>query len=175
MPFLAMIATIATSSPTPAADWVNVPPATPEAIRYYQSGIVLWIVTQVLMLGVPAAIAFSGLSAWLWARVRAVVPNSYVATGLFGVLYVFLEGAILFPLLYYSGFVRPRQYERSQQSFLLWFADEMKALGVTATIAFLVLGLPILAIRRHPRSWPIAVTMGYLPLAFAMAFLALLA
>lgn len=158
-------------SPPPEAP-VPVPPASEEAMRYYRSGVVLWFVNQAWIAAVPAVILLTGLSAKLRDVARKVGRRWYLAVGLYGVFYLAVNELVSLPLAYYVGFVRPHEYGLSVEPFADWLADEGKALGVAMTLALIGLGLPYFALDRLPRRWPLAVAIGYVPVAFALMFVA---
>ncbi len=152
---------------------VPVPEASPKAMRYYHSGLAIWWIYQASLIAVPAAIVVSGLSARMRNLARRIGRSWVLTVGLFGVMYAFLNGLILLPLDYYAGFVRPKEYGLSADSYGVshWLLDEFKELCVTAGLAFGLLWLPYLALRKMPRSWPWIVAVGTVPIAFAMMFL----
>ena len=162
------------SSEPPRAAVVAVPEPSAKAMRYYRSGLVLWGVGQVWVVVVPVVFLVSGLSARL-RRVASRVGRSWFLTvGLYGVMYVVLNELVTMPLIYYASFARPRQYAMAAEgyTFGFWLIDVAKGLGVAAALAFCLLWMPYLALRKMPRRWPWAVAIGYVPVAFGLMFLA---
>ncbi|MDB5351946.1 MAG: Zn-dependent protease with chaperone function [Planctomycetota bacterium] len=160
--------------PPPAQARVPVPIPSEAAMRYYRSGVVLWFVGQAWLVFVPAVVLGTGLSARMRTLARKIGRSWFFTVGIFGVLYVALDGLLTMPLAYYAGYVRPHEYGLASAEYDLWqwLADEFKSLGVTASLAFVLLWLPALAIERLPRLWPFAVALGYVPIAFTLMFLA---
>ncbi len=170
---LACAAQVAAAPPTggPTAA-VSVPEPTPQAVRFHHTGNLWWLASRAWSITVPLALALSGLGArlrdWAWKRGR----NWLGAGLLFVVAYLVVVNLIHLPLGAYLGFVRPRAYGLSNQSFVDWLVDEGKEFGVTLAVAvpafFAVYGL----IARFPKRWWLACGLLALP---AIAFLALVA
>lgn len=162
------------SSDPPRVEAVAVPEPSAKAMRYYRSGLVLWGFSQLWSVAVPAVFLASGLSARLRRLAGRFGRSWFLTVGLYGVMYVVLDELVTMPLIYYASFVRPRAYGMAAEgyTFGLWLADAAKGLGVTAALAFCLLWMPYLALRKMPRRWPWAVAIGYVPVAFGMMFLA---
>ena len=97
---------------------MTVPAPSEKALRYYRSGNVIWVVEQLLGLGLPALLLFSGLS----ARLRTVAaslgrghfyPTLLITLALLSVLLFVIQC----PLSYYVGYVREHAYGLTTQRF----------------------------------------------------------
>ena len=175
--FLCLATAFANSGPSPEpprAAMVAVPEPSAKAMRYYRSGLVLWGVSQVWIVVVPAVFLVSGLSARLRRLASRFGRSWFLTVGLYGVMYVVLDELVTMPLIYYASFARPREYAMAAEGYTLgyWLIDAAKGLGVTAALAFSLLWMPYLALRKMPRRWPWAVAIGFVPIAFALMFLA---
>lgn len=156
----------------------NAPVAVPEpseaALRFYHSGLILWWVGQLFVLAVPAVLLLSGTS----RRMRNLAERKgrplFVTAGLYGVIYVAIYTLIALPLGFYAGYLRPHMYGLATEGYTVahWFADEGKELAIAAALAFFVVGLIYVAIRKWPRAWPLAATVAYFPLSYALMYLA---
>ena len=153
---------------------VAVPEATALALRYYRSGVVLWWAGQALALAVPLALLLTGASTRMRSTADRVGGRRFLADGLFGAMYAAVFATASLPLAYYSGYLRPRWYGLAAPGYTAWhfLADEAKSLAVAAPLAFVIVGLIYVAIRRLPRFWPWATAIGYVPIAFALMFAA---
>ena len=153
-----------------AAARVAVPEPTDQAMEYYHSGNVLWIVGQVVVLAVPAVVLFSGLSA-RWRSgpthgAKMVLHRCHLFRPL---LAVELRPAFSAELL--RGFVRQHA---------LWHVEpDVRAVAVKSrlstwaiTIVFgsLVLWFPYWLMRRSPRRWWLYSGLASLPLMFFVMF-----
>ena len=132
---------------------VAVPEPSAETLRYYRSGNVLWVITTLWGLLVPAAILFSGFSARLRDGAHAIGRNWFFTIAVYVLLYLALIYLINLPLNWYQGYVRAHAYGLSNQSLGQWFGDSLKALAVTMIIGASVLWLPYLLFRRSPHRW----------------------
>jgi STE24 endopeptidase len=57
------------------------------------------------------------------------------------------------PLAVYEGFIREKQYGLMNQTFLLWFVDQLKNLGLSVVFGGLFVMAVFGIIRRLPRTW----------------------
>lgn len=132
---------------------VSVPEATPQALRYYRSGMVLWALGGIVTLLIPAVILFSGLSGWMWRRIDSAVGRWLLAAVVFTVAYFTLDWVLRLPLSFYRGYVRQHAYGLSNQSFGQWLGDSVKArLFLLVFLAVVVPGLYGF-FRAAPKRW----------------------
>lgn len=155
-------------------DPVAVPVASALAMRYYRSGVAIWWISQLWTLSIPLLLLVTGTSARLRSTAQRITGRRWLATGLYGVMYVTLFSVASLPFAFYTGYMRPHEYGLAASTYtpLVWLADEVKELAVSALMAFVLIIPAYNALRRLPRSWPIAITLGYIPISFALMFLA---
>jgi STE24 endopeptidase len=158
-------------APEPAAieppadpESVDVPAPSEKALRYHQSGNLIWAVEQLLALIIPALILLTGFS----ARMRTFA--SHVGRGHFYptlLVYLALFSLLMFlidlPLGYYVGFAREHAYGLSDQKLSKWVGDQLKGLGVGLVIGALVLWVPYWLLGRSPQRWWLWTGMLALP------------
>ena len=161
-----------TAASTVHEDEVPVPEPTPEALRFYRSGLWLWVVGRAWGIAVPALILFTGFS----ARIRRFAEGRgrpwLVTIGLYAAAFLTIEFLINLPLRYYAGFVRLHEYGLSVESFGRWLGDSLKGLAIEVVGAVLFLWVPYLLIARSPRRWWLYTGLLTLPFAAFSAFLA---
>jgi STE24 endopeptidase len=145
---------------------VDVPRPTEKALRYYESGMRLWVLTEVWALLLPGLIAFSGLSARLRDLARRLGRWWFPTVGLYVVLYLALVFLIDLPLAYYLGFVRQHAYGLSNQTLAKWSTDALLRLGVEMVVGFALAWVPYLLIARSPRRWWVYTTLLFVPFLF---------
>src|SRR3954453_5771196 len=92
-----------TPTPPPIGETtrVDVPPATPTALRYYTSGNLLWVLDQVVSMVLLAALLFSGASATLRTWSRRIGRNWFFTVVVYVVLFTIVTSALTLPLTYY--------------------------------------------------------------------------
>jgi Zn-dependent protease with chaperone function len=152
--------------------YVVVPEPTEEALRYYRSGNVLWLINRTWTLLVPALILLTGFSARLrdWASKRG--GKRWRATLIFLLAYLGLTFVLDLPLSYYGGFVRPHAYGLSSQSASKWLTDELIGLALLTVFALVVVPGTLAFIRKSPERWWIWTSLVAIPLAFLLLMLA---
>ncbi len=158
---IAVLALAAAASAEPIA----VPEPSELALRWYRSGIWLWIAGTLLSWAIPLAIFASGIS----ARLRDVAARGgrglFATSAIFAVLFTLLTSAARLPFSWYVGFARPHAYGLSAQSFAKWASDFAISLALSALVTALLLWLPYWLLRRSPRRWWLWCAGLSLPLA----------
>ena len=160
------------------------PEASPLAMDYYRSGVVVWFVVRAWG---PARTGRAPLLGIVGEAPRPrqewrIIPRreaddgtrlrghglAWAATiAVYAVLFLAMTYLIDLPLDYYLGYVRPHRYGLSNQTLGRWFEEGLKGLAVTAVVAALFLWVPFLLLARSPRRW--WLWTGLLTLPFAVA------
>lgn len=153
------------------ADHVPVPKPSEKAVRYHESGNVLWVIGTLWSILVPALILFSGLSARMRSGARRVGRNWYFTLVLYLAMFTMLVWIVDLPLSYYSGFAREHAYGLSNQSFGKWFGDSVKGLGIGILTASLTLWIPFLLLKKSPRRWWLYSSLALMPIIIAGVWL----
>lgn len=131
---------------------VPVPEPSEKALSYYNSGSVLWVVSVAWSMLVPALFLFTGLSARLRDRARAIGRGWFFTVALYSVFFTLLTFLLDLPLAY-AGYVRHHAYGLSNQTLGKWLEDTGKGLAVGIVLGALTLWLPYLLLRKSPRRW----------------------
>jgi STE24 endopeptidase len=133
---------------------VPVPEPSEQAVRYYRSGNVIWVVQQILGIALPALLLLSGLSAWLRTRASQMGHGHFYPTlVVYLVLLSVLLSLVELPLSYYVEFVREHAYGLSTQRFSKWAGDRLKGFALGIVVGALVLWIPYLLLARSPDRW----------------------
>ena len=132
---------------------VPVPPATPEAMRYYHSSNVLWMVFTLLEIAIPGIWAFSGWSARLRTLAQRIGRRWFFTIAVYYVLFTLITFLVMLPLDYYAGFVRQHAYGMSNQSVVKWAEDTLKQLALNLLAGSLLIWIPYALLARAPRRW----------------------
>jgi Zn-dependent protease with chaperone function len=147
---------------------VAVPVPSAKAMQYYRSGNVLWIVSQLVALAIPAAILFSGLSARIGRLARRIGRKWFFIIGVYFILYYVLAYVLALPLAFYAGYVRPHAYGLSNLTLQKWWGDWLKWLAVGMVFGGLLLWIPYLLIGSSPRRWWLYTGLCALPVMFCV-------
>jgi CubicO group peptidase (beta-lactamase class C family)/Zn-dependent protease with chaperone function len=146
---------------------VAVPPATPEALRYYHSGNVLWVIGVVWGLAVPAVLAFTGASARLRDVAQRISRRWLVIVIAYVALLTVVFWAVDLPLDFYAGFIRQHAYGLSNQTPVKWLHDSLLSLVVDIVAGVLVIWIPY-ALMRRTRRWWLYTGLAALPILIFM-------
>lgn len=149
----------------PALAAIPVPPATPEALAYHRDLDWFWLGDQLVALGLPALLLFTGVGARLcrWCG-RATGERWFWTLALFAPVYLATVWLLGFPLELAESFFHQRAFGLSNQSFGRWLQNGLVALAVNSVLAALSLWLPYLLLRRSPRRWWLWSMAGLAPL-----------
>lgn len=151
------------ASPATSSDRVAVPEPSEKAMRYYRSGTVLWWVSTLMSLLVPALILFTGFGARLRDLATRLGRKWFFALAIFIALYTVVDYLVSLPLAYYAGFVRQHAYDLSNQTFGKWLGDSLKGLGVGLIGSILFLWIPYLLVKKSPRRWWLYTGLAGIP------------
>jgi Zn-dependent protease with chaperone function len=146
--------TTATDAPTEhRTERVAVPEPTPEALSYYRSGNVLFVLGSLWDLLIPSLLLFAGVSARIrdWSRRRG--RKWFFEIGLYFIAFTVILFLVDLPLSYYQGFVRQHAYGLSNQTFGKWARDEVTGLMVSIVAGVLFIWVPFLMLSKSPRRW----------------------
>ncbi|HVT60433.1 MAG TPA: M48 family metallopeptidase [Thermoanaerobaculia bacterium] len=120
---------------------------------YFEGGYCLQLWGLLYWLGMLWLLLASGLS----ARMRDLAERWFTAPSLqascYAVQYILASTVLVFPLTFYSEFVREHQYGLATQSFAPWVVELLEGLGLSVVIGGLLLAALYGVLRRAPRTW----------------------
>ena len=149
---------------------VPIPTPSPEAVRYYQSGNLLWIVSTLWGFLIPAVILFSGFSARMRDWARRLGRNWYFTLVIYFALFTLITSVVDLPLDYYASFVRPHDYGLSSQALSKWLQDEFIGLCLGLIFGAIFLWIPYLLLKRATRRWWLYTWFVSLPIMMLLLF-----
>lgn len=143
-----------TAAPNAAAEGpVAVPEPSEKAMRYYHSGVHIWLFGLLIEFVVPVLLLFTGFSALLRDLARRAGGGWPVTLGVYWIAFVIVSALLTLPWEYYTGFVRPHSYDLSNQTLFKFFKDWGIGLALNALIVPFFLWIPFLLLRKAPRLW----------------------
>ena len=132
---------------------VQVPTMSEKAVRYYRSGVVLWVVDSALGMLIPALFLFTGFSARIRHWAQSLGRKWFFIIAIYILIFTLLNFLIYLPLSYYEDFVRQHDYGLSNQTLEKWFTDSMTGLMVGIIAGVLFLWIPYLLLKKSPKRW----------------------
>jgi Zn-dependent protease with chaperone function len=135
------------------AERIAVPDPTPEALSYYRSGNVLFVLANVWDLLIPSLLLFFGVSARIRDWARRSGRKWFFEVGLYFIVFTVIIFLVDLPLSYYQGFVRQHAYGLSNQTFGKWARDEVTSLVIGTIVGVLFIWVPYLLLSKSPRRW----------------------
>ncbi len=109
--------------------------------RYNNLKLGIDIAKAVVTFAIILAFVASGISQYLQEYLSGYITNDYGLFLLFVLTTGLAAGILFFPVNYYTDFYLEHKYELSNQSFMKWIWEDLKALLVSAAI-----GIPILLV-----------------------------
>ncbi len=132
---------------------VSIPAPTEEAIAFYKSGNILWVIHQLLTLLLPLAIVLSGISKKMLSFSHFLGKNKCLTFLLFFIFYSLVIAIFSFPLTFYEGFIRLQHYGVSNQSFSRWLTHYLISFFLTTLVSFIVFVILYFLIAKSPKRW----------------------
>ncbi len=155
---------------TPECANVAVPPASSEAMSYYNSGNLLWIVKQGWSLIVPLLFLVSGFTGKLAKVAESAGKNWFFTIVIYLVLFILLVTLLNLPLDYYAEYVREHAYHLSNQTACRWLDNYGKEMLVTMVSAALFVWIFYLLLKKSPKRWWFYSSLVSTAILFIMMF-----
>lgn len=141
---------------------------TPEMREHSRVRDVLYFASFVYGSVVMLLILATGLSRRMRDAAFRVTGRKFLATMVYFVLLSVVGALLTFPLDWYSGFAVPHRFDLSNQTFGEWFGEGMKELGISLIIGAPLIALALVAVRKMPRRWWLALWLGTIPVAILL-------
>jgi Zn-dependent protease with chaperone function len=146
---------------------VAVPEPTPEAIQYYQSGMILWAVRGIIAIAIPLTLLFTGWSARLRDYATTVAGRWHLSTktlqargarleaehAVYGGLYFTISTLTFLPIEFYSTYVRSHAYGLSNQTVKQWFLDALMSYGLLLAVCMVAVPVVFFLLALSRRRW----------------------
>ncbi len=152
------------------AQRIAVPEPSALALEHYRSGNVLWVVSQVIALAIPAMVLATGLSVRIRNQAQRVGRRWFFTIVFYFAFYYLLQWVLQLPLAFYAGYVRPHDYGLSNQTFLKWLHDLVIEGALGLAFGGLLVWLPYWLMRRSPQWWLYTAVLSLPVMFFFMLF-----
>jgi len=149
---------------------VAVPEATEQALRFYKSGNILWIVQNFWSLVVPLLILFTGLSGKMGKFAGKWGKNWYFTIVIYLFLFLIIDSLLNLPLDFYSRFIRPHAYGLSSQPLARWLSQYGKGILISFALSALFVWIFYLLLKKSPRRWWIYSALVSIVIGFFLLF-----
>ena len=132
---------------------VVVPEATAEAMRYYRSGNLLWILDQAVSLIIPLLFLMGGFTGKLESFAKRCGKNWFFTIIAYLFFFILISQILNFPLDFYESYTRNHEYGLSHQSLSAWFNQYGKEIAITLISSFLFVWILYLLLKKSPKRW----------------------
>lgn len=147
---------------------VAVPEPSEQAMRYYHTDNVLWVISLVLSFLIPFLFLATGFSGTLSKLAKKWGRNWYFTIVVFLLFYLSLSQILTLPLDYYTSYVFEHDYGLSNQTLGRWFSNYGKSFLVSLITAFLFIWIFYLLLKKSPRRWWIYSSLVSVAILFIM-------
>ena len=134
-----------------------------QAIEYSDTKHILYFISLAYGLVVLLFVLFTGLSARLRDRAKAIGRRRFFTLAIFLLLFLLVTAALSLPLDFYSGYLVEHTYGLSNQSVGAWMWDQVKSFLISWVIMTLVVAILYALIRKFARTWWLWFGVGSLP------------
>src|SRR5262249_358666 len=117
---------------------------TPEMIRHSRILDVMYFVGFAYGVAVLLIALRSGISVRLRDFAGRASRNRFVTAAIYYALLSLVIAAMESPIAFYRGFILPHQFDLTNQSFLSWLGDVLKAIGVNILILSPIAGATVM-------------------------------
>lgn len=148
-----MLETFLAMTSAPECAHVVVPQASEQAMSYYYSGNVLWLMQLLLSLVIPFLFLYTGLSGTLANTSKKWGKYWYPTIVIYLVLFILIYTLLNLPIDFYTGYMREHIYHLSSQTLGRWFESYGKQLLVSIVSAALFVWIFYYLIKKSPRRW----------------------
>lgn len=132
---------------------------------YFEGGYWLILWNLLITLAVAWLFIFKGLSARLRDFTQKLFKNSFLQNCTYFAFYTLLTTLLLLPWTVYTQFIREHQYDLSNQTFMEWFLDLGKGLGISFIFGGIIVATLYALVKKLGDKWWIAgslVMMGFM-------------
>lgn len=151
-------------SPAPGSDAAPQVRVTPKMQRYSRIRYALYFAGTLLHLAALLLLLRFRVSARLRELAEARGANGLLRAYIYYPLFTLAYGLLTLPLTLYAGFLLPREYGLSNQSFAGYVLDGLKGFGVSSVLGPPVVALLYWTISRSPRKWWLGFWVALIPL-----------
>ncbi len=162
-----LVAAIASQECAQAA----VPAATDQAIRYYQSGNVLWIIQQEWSLIVPLLFLLWGLTGKLGTLAEKWGKKWFFSLVIYLAMFLTLYKILNIPLDFYADYIREHAYGLSTQKLGRWLENYGKGILVALLGSCAFIWIFYLLLKKSPRRWWVYSSLTSIGVMFILVFI----
>ncbi len=150
---------------------IPVPEATEQAMRYYHSGNILWMVQQFWSLAIPLLILITGFSGKLGVFAKKWGKNWFFTIVVYLILFIAIYNLLYLAVDFYADYLREHDYGLSTQKFGKWLENYGLETLVTAISAVAFVWIFYLILKKSPRRWWIYSSLASIGITFIMGFI----
>lgn len=150
---------------------VTVPEPSALALSYYNSGNILWILSQIWAFAIPLFLLFTGLSGRISTFAKSKGKKWYFSLVIYLAIFILIYQILDFPLDFYSGYLRQHEYGLSNQDLSRWFNQWGKSFLILLVGAAAFVWIFYLLLKKSPRRWWFYSSLVSIALSFFFVFI----
>lgn len=155
-----------------AADCANVavPPASETAMRYYNSGNLLWGASQIWDFIVPLLFLVTGFTGKLEAFAKKRGKRWFPTIALYLIGFIGITQILDLPLAFYGDYVREHEFGLSNQTLERWLGNYGKSVLITLVGAIGFVWIFYLLLKKSPKRWWLYSSFVSIGIMFFLTF-----
>jgi STE24 endopeptidase len=138
--------------------------------RFYKSDRIVQGLKIVFSLGVPIIILSTGCSAKFRNVSKGIGKKTFIAVGIYGLLYNILDSALNFPLTFYGSYIQSHKFGLSYQPLHMWLKDYFLNFAIGSVEIFFAILIFYAIIKRSPKRWWIYTGIISIPISLALFY-----
>lgn len=138
--------------------------------RFYKSDRIVQGLKIVFSLGVPIIILSTGSSAKLRNVSKGIGKRTFLAVGIYGLIYSILDSALNFPLTFYGSYIQSHKFGLSHQPLYMWLKNYFLSLAIESVGIFFAISMLYSIIRRSRKRWWIYTGIISIPISLALFY-----
>lgn len=157
-----------------AADCANVavPEATPMAMKYYNSGNILWMISMAWSFIVPILFLVTGFTGKIQKKAEKWGKKKwFFAIAIYLVLFIAITQLLNLPFDFYSDYMRQHEFGLSNQTLSRWFGNLGKGMIVSMICAIAFVWIFYLLLKKSPKKWWFYSAIVSVVLIFFLSFI----
>jgi STE24 endopeptidase len=151
--------------------YVEIPKPSPEVIRYYNSGNVLWMIQVMLSFIIPILFLFTGFSGNLSKFSQTFGRKWFFSLSIYLIIFITIYQFLEFPFDFYTSYLRQHAYGLSNQTFSRWFSNYGKKIILTMVGGIAFVWIFYLLLKRSPKRWWFYSSLLSVGISFILMFI----
>ncbi|WP_415874660.1 hypothetical protein [Clostridium sp.] len=101
---------------------------------------------------------------------KGIGKRTFLAVGIYGLIYSILDSALNFPLTFYGSYIQSHKFGLSHQPLYMWLKNYFLSLAIESVGIFFAISMLYSIIRRSRKRWWIYTGIISIPISLALFY-----